>query len=495
MEQQNRPDPVLSKSLRLLVHPLTLLALALLLVNDHVLRRVWPSALTGKLGDFAWLFFIPLVLLTVLALLAPGRARWRTRALPLLAYTSVALLFALAKTLPSVHAWVVSVAGNLFGFEVGWRRDPSDLVALTAVGLSSWLWLRTREMERREARPAPAGWIALLAAALLTVANSPAPDPGVYCLDERAGELEAYAGYSVYRSTDGGLTWVSLPNRRPDACPNPWSDVAETTMTVADPNNSQRQFRVTPGHSIELSEDDGATWRAIYTAPALNEATLAATRKRLATYAMLRPVPLDARVDRATGNAVFAMGHAGVLVYAPASAAWQEIAVGGYQPAGVYGPGDYLELLIGEGLLGLAIALLAFATLGTRLLVRGRALWVAALVVGWLIWAGIVFLLQPALAYSYGAALTYIALLALGVILLVLTAISIVGSVQHGKGTTGKAVLTSLAAGLLFLLPYALWAGGAIPSYVMAAIFGALLGVAAVIAGARWIAPVQERVR
>jgi hypothetical protein len=30
-----------------LPHPATLIALALPLLNDHLLRRVWPSALTG----------------------------------------------------------------------------------------------------------------------------------------------------------------------------------------------------------------------------------------------------------------------------------------------------------------------------------------------------------------------------------------------------------------------------------------------------------------
>ena len=30
-----------------LLHPATLIALALLLLNDHLLRRAWPSALTG----------------------------------------------------------------------------------------------------------------------------------------------------------------------------------------------------------------------------------------------------------------------------------------------------------------------------------------------------------------------------------------------------------------------------------------------------------------
>ena len=70
-------NPTLRKALGLLAHPATLAAIALLLINDHLLRRLWPSELTGKLGDFAWLFFIPFALTALLALVWPGRSRRR----------------------------------------------------------------------------------------------------------------------------------------------------------------------------------------------------------------------------------------------------------------------------------------------------------------------------------------------------------------------------------------------------------------------------------
>lgn len=490
MKMQSSPDLVLRKALRLLIHPFTLLAFVLLLLNDHLLRRLWPSAITGKLGDFAWLFLIPLAVLAALALITPGRGPRRARALPLVAYASVALTYTLAKTLPAIHDLVVSTASGLFGFPVGWRLDPSDLIALVSLGLSALLWARTPAPQEPSRVGAPAGWLALIAAALLTVANSPAPDPGIYCLDERAGEVDAFAGYATYRSTDGGLTWAPLPNQARGACPNPWESTSGQMLTVADPNSPQRQYRVTPGQSIELSDDGGATWRMIYQIPRVNEATAAVTRRRLSSYATIRPVPLDATVDRTTGNAVFAMGHAGVLVLEPSSGAWREVGVGTYQPAPPGSPADYLGLLIGEILLAVAVILLAFATLATRLFVRGKGLWITALVLAWLIWAATVFVFPPALSYGYGAMLTYGAMLVLGVILLVLTVIGLVGSFQHAKGdvrsVVGRPALAALAAGVFFLLPYALWAANVLAVYVLGSVFGTLLAVGAVIAGARW---------
>ena len=47
-------------------HPLTLLSILVLFINDHVLRIYWPSWVTGKIGDFAWLYFAPFTLAIVL---------------------------------------------------------------------------------------------------------------------------------------------------------------------------------------------------------------------------------------------------------------------------------------------------------------------------------------------------------------------------------------------------------------------------------------------
>ena len=382
---------LLHKALNLLVHPLTLLALAVLLVNDHVLRSLWPSALTGKLGDFAWLFFIPLVLTAMLALLVPDRGPVWARIVPVVSYVAVALLFGVAKTLPAGQQLVASLASRVFGFQVGWRLDPTDLIALASLGASAFLWAKTPEPrvepEPRRAPPGSLGWIAVAAAALLTVANSPAPDPGIFCLEERAGEMDAYAGYATYRSTDGGLTWESLPNQPRGACPNPWANASSPSLTTSDPSNERRQYRITPGEQIEYSEDGGASWQVIYKVPDVSEATAAAARRRLSSYAMVRPVPLDVKVDRATGNAVFAMGHSGVLVQEAGSGAWREVAVGTYRPSSANGLSDYVGLLLGEILLGIAVAFLAFCTTATRLLVRGKALWIFVLVVAWMIWA------------------------------------------------------------------------------------------------------------
>ncbi|HEX8024688.1 MAG TPA: hypothetical protein VF484_00640, partial [Candidatus Limnocylindrales bacterium] len=53
-----------------LVHPVSLAAIALLVVNDHVLKAMAPGVVTGKLSDFAGLAFFPLLLIGVWELIA-----------------------------------------------------------------------------------------------------------------------------------------------------------------------------------------------------------------------------------------------------------------------------------------------------------------------------------------------------------------------------------------------------------------------------------------
>src|SRR6266540_1707178 len=43
-----------------LLHPIPILAIFLMVANDHVLKQLWPGLVTGKLSDVAGLVFFPL---------------------------------------------------------------------------------------------------------------------------------------------------------------------------------------------------------------------------------------------------------------------------------------------------------------------------------------------------------------------------------------------------------------------------------------------------
>ena len=153
-----------------LVHPIPLAAVVLLIVNDHVWKggRVLPAWLTGKISDFAGLFFFP-VLLTVLvehAWRCRGGAASRRR----IAWSCVLLTFAVFTALKSVPA-LAALAGAVIGPIV---CDPTDLVALIALAFSLRYLLRELPATRPPPRWAQATTV--LFAATASLATSPVPE-------------------------------------------------------------------------------------------------------------------------------------------------------------------------------------------------------------------------------------------------------------------------------------------------------------------------------
>jgi hypothetical protein len=133
---------------RSLTHPLALGAIALLVINDHVLKQAMPGVVTGKLSDFAGLAFFPLLL----AAGAEYAGVRRGMATIIAAAIATAVVFSAIKLwtpagelyrvgLPvlqwpfrAVHALVTT--GVLPGLtRVPLAADPTDLVALVALAM------------------------------------------------------------------------------------------------------------------------------------------------------------------------------------------------------------------------------------------------------------------------------------------------------------------------------------------------------------------------
>ncbi len=130
--------------MKTLLHPVALASLALLVINDHVLKAHWPGFVTGKLSDIAGMIIAPLFLYA----LVPRLRVWTCVAV-------VALAFALTKTWePATHAyewafgamrapirWLVSacLGRPVWSERIVLVRDPTDLVALPFGGVAGWI--------------------------------------------------------------------------------------------------------------------------------------------------------------------------------------------------------------------------------------------------------------------------------------------------------------------------------------------------------------------
>jgi hypothetical protein len=156
------------RPLHALLHPLWLASLALLVLNDHVLKRAAGGVVTGKLSDLAGLVVAPVLLALLVGVRTERGLAW--------AHVAVGAVFATLQLSPSAAATWDAALGAL---GVSWvtTPDPADLIALVALGVS-WTVLRPT-MRPRRLRPAERATAVVGAGVGLVacVATSPGPRP------------------------------------------------------------------------------------------------------------------------------------------------------------------------------------------------------------------------------------------------------------------------------------------------------------------------------
>src|SRR5262249_23942101 len=149
---------------RALTRPIAIAAIALLVVNDHVLKAAYPGFVTGKLSDFAGLMFFPLLLAA--ACEQVGIRRGLTTVIA--ATIATGLGFGSIKLFPAAgDVYRVVLAALQWPFRAGLAvlaghpvpamgharlvADPTDLVALVALAVPIALALRADRVSQRVA--------------------------------------------------------------------------------------------------------------------------------------------------------------------------------------------------------------------------------------------------------------------------------------------------------------------------------------------------------
>lgn len=435
-------NPYFSKSLRLLAHPLSLAAIGLMLANDSVFKALWPSWWTGKLSDFAGLFFLPFLAAALLSLCAPGK--WVGG----LAFGITGAGFALLKIDPGANAL-------LGGLGLQARLDPSDLLALFSLLPAAWLWRRqtAAPLVRLSWRMA-----ALPLAALVTLGDAAAPDIGIACLEAGDGSIVAKAAYyeQTYVSNDGGLTWQVLEEQNNANC-----SLQQDIPTLKTADGSLFWFR--RGQGIDRSTDGGKTWSVDFSLSGASEQEQAYVRMTRSGNLSFQPGPYAAVIDPASGNLVIAMGFDGVLLR-NTGGQYSWVAVGPYRHDSLKQAGAAGVLLLVQNQVWLAVlaALGWLFTRETRQLGKGKV-WV---ILGWIGLGFTSFLSAPQVA-SDG----YIGIAAV-ISLFFMTAAALVALLVAGIRLKGQALGLSVRAlpqmallGLACLLPYVLWGAGVLPGY------------------------------
>ena len=130
----------------LLTHPIVVVAIAALIVNDHFLKARFHNLLTGKLSDFAGSLFFPVVMVSFIEL-----GRWalgspnpvgNRRQLLLVAGVTTAVGFGAIQLWSPATEFYRAVASMAMLQPVQVVADPWDLIALPAAFVG-WAYLST----------------------------------------------------------------------------------------------------------------------------------------------------------------------------------------------------------------------------------------------------------------------------------------------------------------------------------------------------------------
>jgi len=251
-----------------LAHPVTLLAIAALVVNDHVLKAAYPGWITGKLSDAAGLVMAPPLLAVVATLLVP---RLSARAAAIVGFIGTALGFTVVKGTVAGAA-TASALWSAVALPTVIRADATDLLTLPALVLAWHAWTRAqhRPVASRLVRLARA--LVVLPLGVLAVAATSVNDPQAVAVAHWrdgivVGEINAYNEepddwrWARY-SGDGGQTWRWLGSDGEYEQVSVEVDRAEGERTQAClPDDSTVCYRVVRGHlRVEHTRDGGVTW-------------------------------------------------------------------------------------------------------------------------------------------------------------------------------------------------------------------------------------------
>ncbi len=345
-------NPAFENSLACLQHPLTLLSIAILLLNDHVLKVVSPSWLTGKLSDFAGLFFFPFIVAAGLSL-ALAKFNLSRQRIGQIVFGIVAIWFTLLKTSPLVNSLTAQLASLFIGAPTRLILDWTDLFALASLWPAWVMWNQSPKpivLQR--------AYIALTVGVVACVASSPKPPPfdSIGTVAYHDGVL--YAGSSDYfytvKSTDLGNSWDWIDYQNDDILSN-----HELPIQACDPIDSQICYRVDGTDKVLISNNRGKSWQTAWAIPQNRQEYVFHVSGNTTTHDLLI-------VDEGNSRYLFvAMGTHGILRRQLPNGDWVQLGVEEVQPTPFYAPnilsainntGKELAIWLGVAFLALLIS-------------------------------------------------------------------------------------------------------------------------------------------
>ncbi|WP_066367752.1 hypothetical protein [Herbidospora mongoliensis] len=453
-------------------HPLTVLALVVLVLNDHLLKYTWPGIVTGKLSDVAGLILLPPLLGLVIG-----------RPLPAIAITGIG--FTLVKA-SETGAWLASEAWSLAWGPSLIRADLTDLLALPALYVA---WHAARH-------PVPAGRTAVILLTPAAVLAITATGPEIPYIPTIAFATEVRdGGIIVHVGRDAEYSRTSHFITRDGRIWEEWEG-AVLAIPASSSCAGDRCFRVVPGRlKVEESAAGGAWTAAWEVSPRVQDRLVRA-------HPPDRPEdvqPVESlSVSAIPGLVVVANGADGVAVR-DGVGTWRRVGIDDDEldpsaTVSVNAPGLYSALLPENALLiGIVAGLFALGT-GVRRL--GFAAGVAVGCAGAWYWLAPRDEFNDVLLGGHGMLYPHpLLLLPLFLLPVVAFALMVFFAVMvrppawlwpFGLATTGLVWLVIMA-------PFEAWSADLIPTYdqasVVAVVLATVVGTLAAVVTARYATP------
>ena len=353
------------RSASALTDPVTIGAVAILFLNDLVLKQIWPDSwLPGKLSDFAWLVFA-CPLLAFLMSLPMGRRATLDRPAFLAAYLGLPLLYLIFNSFAAVHDLVLSGLLPLTSITSGSPLDPSDsLMIPLSMAVALWIWYRSAGTALRcRLRPRFAFACAVVAM-VASVATSPSDvseNRWHVALNSEGAVVMEMPDPDLFISDDGGQSWVHS-DYRPHAIARWGGQEVEPPRGVYSVDEAGVWLR-RPGADPELVlsaaflSGGPARWAQLYSREGLNLSVNDPEGGR----AVSRPVNLV--YHEPSDNVVVSFAAEGVVVGHPGGS-WTRTAVGQFQPTDFSYPALLVLLFAGTFWLGVFSFAALFAIAG-----------------------------------------------------------------------------------------------------------------------------------
>lgn len=378
----DRAGGELRAALAWLTHPVSVVALVVLLLNDHVLKSAYGTWWTGKLSDVAGLVLAPALLAVAIAAVRACRAPRPVPAHPgVLATVVVGAGFAVVKA-TGVGAALASAVWTAAAGPSVVLRDPTDLLALPALGVA-W-WVARASASPRRVRAARAWPLVLPLAVLATAATSSMGPVGTMTVEARDGAVFVGTGWSrteltELHSTDG-TTWTRLdasdaPTPTGSAAPSPTAGAEPSSAASSGPTDDM--IRCVPAEpstcfrpavdavGVDRSDDGGRTWRADW---ALTDEQVRALDERWEDPARLATREV-AVLPTVAGFRVYAASGGDGLAVRHEDGRWERLGMTYRGGSAVALPGERQALTYPvplEGFVGLLGGLLALAVVAHR---------------------------------------------------------------------------------------------------------------------------------